>query len=208
MVYYRRSQTKKNQIEIFNMFLSDEEIRDFSFVLARSIELPYEEINKLAALTKKEEFPTSQFSNFDYGWGIKHLDHQEIILFLNSIRSIDNSGKVAAFFIIERWSHASPDLWERYKDQIKEQLVNDSPGIFETMRGSMEYYYWSDPVIKILTESNDHDFAELILKIIIDECNDFEGYYSKENLLNHALIVVYTDTRMPMPFISGSTPSE
>jgi hypothetical protein len=172
---------KNIQAEIFDIFLSDGEVRDFSFAIARGIELRYEEIDKVLTLTKEGIFSTSQFSNFDYGWGIKHLSQEKIILILNSLRSIDKSGKAAAFFIIERWSHAVPDLWEKYKSQIKEQLVNDSMEIFEIMRGSMEYFYWSDPVIKLLDESNDNEFAEIILKIIIEECNDFEGYYIKEN---------------------------
>ncbi len=172
---------KEIQADIFNIFLADEELRDFSFAIARSIELPFKEIDKLLTSTRDGIFPTSLFSNFDYGWGIKHLNHDEVILFLNSLRLVDKAGKAAAFFIIERLSHANQDLWNKYKDQIKDQLTNDSKDIFETMRGTMEYYYWSDAVIKLLQESDDSSFVEMILKIIVEECNDFEGFYSKEN---------------------------
>lgn len=172
---------KENQIAIYNAFLSDAEIRDFSFVVARSIELPYEELSKLVLHTKEGALSSVQFSDFNFGWGIKHLKPDEIILFLNSLRSVDNAGKAAAFFIIVQLSHANPELWKSYKEQIKEQLIHDTTDIFKSMHRSMDYFYWSDPVVKLLTDSFDVDFAETILKIIIEECTEFEGFYSKEN---------------------------
>ncbi|MEJ8819458.1 hypothetical protein [Lacibacter sp. H407] len=172
---------KQIHVEIFNEFLSSTQIRDLSFAIARSIELPFEEINKLLIQTKEGIFPTSQFSSFEYGWGIKHLDFPKVVLIIDTLRSIDNMGKAVSFFTLMKWSHANPDIWDIYKLKIRELVLEDSKDIFETMQGTMDYYYWSDPIIKLLDEIDDSEFADFILTLIIDQCKDFEGFYSKEN---------------------------
>ncbi|MBS4065728.1 MAG: hypothetical protein KGZ74_14305 [Chitinophagaceae bacterium] len=174
-------QNKDLQIEIFNEFLSKEDIRDYSFAIARSIELPFGEINKLLDFAKRGSFSTVQFSNFEYGWGIKHLPYEDVIRFIDSLREIDEKGRTVAYFILIKWTSNNEQIWDIYKGKIEKLILSDSRDIFNTMHGSMDYYYWSDPIIKLLNDNINDQFVEDILKQIIDQCKDFEGFFSKEN---------------------------
>jgi len=168
------------QVDTFNLILQNKQLRDYAFVLARAIELPFDNIQELLLLTEKGVFPTSQFSNFYYGWGIRHLTYENVIELINRLRTIDKIGKVVAFSIINKWSFNDKEIAKVFNNQIRLQLLNDSTDMFAVLANSMDLFDWSHAAVQILNESNDVELAKMCIDLIISESKDFEGFHRKE----------------------------
>ncbi len=165
---------------IFHQVLTDKELAAFAFMIARERPLPYQDIEQLVSNIEKEVFPINLFSSFSYGWGLKHLSPQEVLVLVRRVRALGDSGKAVVFFILEEWARKDEESWEAFSELLTDMLLVDSPAILNVIKGSMDFFQWSELCLKILTTGSNKELAERIMDLIFEHSNELEFFYNKE----------------------------
>lgn len=170
--------------------LKDEEIKSVAFAFARSINLPAEDIQLVIEKTKHGEFTSFHFQEFLYGWGIRHLTHDEILKIFENIIPIDASAPAIAFFILTTWVSNDEELFKEYKDIIRDLLLKYSSSILSHSRQTMDLYYFDFSAQKFLDTGIDNEMADRILELIFEESKDFATFHWKEHSFASLLNII------------------
>lgn len=165
---------------IFYRVLDDKELKTLAFDLVRSISFSAKDIFYLLEETEKGKFTSNYFQVFNYGWGLQHLPTEETTEIINRIRKLDSNGKVVAFFILSTWANDTTDVYDKFKGLIRDSVLLDSTLIFGHIKNSMDVNYYTNVVLKLLTDSKDEELATSVIKTIIDQSNKPDDFYSKE----------------------------
>lgn len=168
-------------IHQFRNFLNDDELYRISFTIARNVELPHEELLRLLEYAKNERLPSSIFSEFTYGWGVKHLNPKDAEQILKYIGELDSEGPAVAFYIIATWIGNDRALFDQFRGYIRETILQNSQIILDKITASMDVFYYAEIVSKLLEKDNEEIVARKVMTIIIEQANRVEYYYSKKN---------------------------
>lgn len=166
---------------VFHKLLDDEQLKYMSFAIAKAAELPATDFASLLDYAEKGDFPTTFFGEFMYGWGLRHLPQEELIDVLQRMRKLKNGGNAIAFLILASWTNGDKEAFSKFSALLREMIMQDSDIILSHLQNSMDIFYYSETVSKILNEKEDKEVAKKIIEVIIDEANHLEHYYSKEN---------------------------
>ena len=175
---------------IFHEWLNDDELKLISFAIARSTELPVEDLFTLAGEVEKGSFPISSFGEFTYGWGLKHLSVEDVINLVQRIRGTSEEGKAIAFYILATWTNSDAAVFASYRDVMRDMILNDSSAILSHLRNSMDSFYYTDVLSKLLTEKHDQELATNAIEIIIEQANEVEHYYANQNSFYNILTIL------------------
>jgi hypothetical protein len=175
---------------IFQKVVGDDKLRGISFPLFKSAQLSANEIDLLLGETEKGNFSPGMFSEFQYGWGLKHLSYEDVILIIQRLRKIDNIGKTVAFNVLATWATGDAETFAQYQNLLHEIVLQDSNVILDNVNNSMGSYIYAEVVSKLLTDNHNESLAREILTVIIKQANQFEYYFNKENEFREILSIL------------------
>jgi len=172
---------KSLAISVFNKILQDEELRHISFVIARSVELPEDNLTFLLETAKKGNIPVVLFNEFTYGRGLKHLPHDKAVQILQEIRKLNDDSKVVVFFILSTWIGNDEKLFEEFRTFLREIILEDSHNILSKVNSSMDVHYYSEIAVKLLTAKKDEELARVVIDVVVQDISTEIQFYSKQN---------------------------
>ncbi len=181
MGFLRTVKYKEVVEETFEKLISNIELQSLVFSMASNVDLSLQQISQIIHLVEKGAFPVSALNCFLYGWGLKHLEQQNVLEILSRISQISNEGKALAFGIAYTWSYNDEEAWVKFRDFLRQLLIQDAEIIMAAFTRSQDFYYWSEAIRKLLRESNDNELADIVIKIIIKKSNSWDDSFASRN---------------------------
>ncbi len=184
----------KNQrftLKTFHQLLNEPDLSYIAFDFARLAALSKNDFLLLIDVAKKEGLPSEYFKVFMYGWGLRHLSVEEVVEILQGIRGIGKTGKVVAFMILSTWIGDDVQMFEDFRDLVRNIILIDSKLVLENLVNSMDVHYFVEMLSKLLNDKNDDEIASLVITTIIEQSNEAENYYSKEHGFINLLNILY-----------------
>ncbi len=182
--FLRTLKSKEVLLETFDTVLNTPNLQFLAFNIASGTELPFDYIGLIINLIEIGSFDVKMLSVFNFGWGLKHLGHEEARAILERISKINKEGEALAFSIAYSWSYNDDKIWDVNKDFLRHLLIQDGELLLNAFSRTQDQYYWSESVRKLLRENHDDELAELIINLIIAKSNDWDSFAGRSDFYN------------------------
>jgi hypothetical protein len=176
-------------IQIFNDVKQSKDYQFLAFNIASNNDLPLYLLMELVDLVKHGHFSIQTLQCFNYGWGLRHLNKDDSLFFLNAIKELDG-GEPMAFSIAYTLSYNEENVWQFTKDFIRNLVLHFSDMIIDAFVETMDYYQWSEAAFKLLRDNKDDELASTLIQIIIDRCNKWDSPFGMRNDFHHLLDIL------------------
>ncbi|AEA43059.1 hypothetical protein [Fluviicola taffensis] len=176
--------------EVLEKVLSNLSFNRYAFYLMRLLDASLKDLNRLFEIIDGKEITVGYFKSFQYGRALEHLLAEETIELCKRIAQFGNEGRWTALSLIFMYSYSNEDNWKKCKDYVKELISSDNMIVNEDGGVGMESYHWSNCVEKLLNESEDIIFAEIIANQILEFCSVRSYNYSMETYIRIVISIL------------------
>lgn len=151
-----------NKRRIVSQISNDNELNIFTVYLTK-LWLPNKvDIINLFKLVDSGKIKIIEFSNFIYGRPLDNLKIEEVVEICDKISHYGNEGKWIALTVIYQYCREEKDKLKICSELIKSLITENNFLLNDSINKSIDRYYWSDSVEKILTIEKSFSFAKTV----------------------------------------------
>lgn len=177
--------------QTIDRLMADDDLRQHSFYLTRSMNPTYTDVTKLFSLVDINGFSISQFQNFKYGRALDTLSPNEVIELCERISKYGNAGKWTALSLLYMFCYHNNENWKLSNDFFKKLISGSNMTVNLDITARIDSYHWSDIITKILNQADEKEFAIIITKQIIEFCSQLNFNYSFDSSINNVTLVLF-----------------
>lgn len=176
--------------DTLDKFINDRDFASHIFNLVRIYDADYTAFSKLFEVVDSGVFSISSFQNLRFGGPLSKLSEDEVTSFCTRIASYGLEGKWTAISLLFMHCYENDELWSSHRDNIRELVINNNL-LLGKSRNSMEPFYWTTSVIKLLNNTNDEELAVALASQIIEFCNDANFNYAFDSQMFSVFRVLF-----------------
>lgn len=170
---------------LFERMLNDPILAHLAIQLTRQHEFALDRLMALFKLIDGGQHSVTELDYFKYGKPLQYLSNEELYTLLDRIASYQPDGMATAFSILFMQCFQNDENYQRYSTKLKE-LISASNLLLSKAEG-FESFYWGETVAKLLTGTNDNEFA----KIVSAQLSEFIEYENFSYAFEHDAAAIF-----------------
>ncbi|WP_346318923.1 hypothetical protein [Chitinophaga sp. YIM B06452] len=165
---------------LMSLITDDLDICRYSFLVAKTLELPIDKLLSMLDMVKNGQISPIELGHFSFGWGVKHLDKEEVFKFFESAVDSPDECKVQAFNILVTWVSESEESWSLFRDTLLEYFSDFGEKVLYNLRDNLNEFYIFQFLEKALTELNDSNFADVVCLKLFETLRSPDHYIGRD----------------------------